>query len=318
MTRKFGRLGWPVGEVGYGTWAIGGQWGGTDDVTARRALHKAVELGCNFFDTALIYGNGHAENLVGELVRDLPSAGLFVASKVPPKNGRIPVQAGCELAEVFPSSHIRECTERTLQNLGLSKVDLMQFHAWQDDWAHDERWQEAVHELKQEGLVRAWGICTNRWEPSNCMKTLETGLIDSLQITYNIFDQVPADKVLPLCQRLNVAVIVRVPFDEGSLTGVLTTDSTWSQDDWRNKYFDPENLRASVERADALKPLVPTDMTMAQMALRFVLDHPAISVVVPGMRTVEHVELNVEVARRPGLSEPLLNTLRAHRWDRSR
>lgn len=317
-TRRFGRLGWSVGEIGYGMWGIGGQWGGADDDGAMRSLRRAAELGCNFFDTALIYGDGHSERLLGKLLRENSGRKVLVASKIPPKNGQIPARPDLTLDEVFPPSHIRECTERSLENLGADNVDLMQFHAWQDDWAHDERWQETIREIRDEGLVGAWGLCTNRWEPSNCIKTLETGLIDCLQVTYNIFDQVPDDAVLPLCQRLDVAVIARVPFDEGSLTGNLTKASRWPETDWRSKYFQRENLYASIERADALKPLVPPGMTLAGMALRFILANPAISVVIPGMRTVDHVEENIGVTLSPELPESLLRSLRTHRWDRSR
>ena len=148
-------------------------------------------------------------------------------------------------------------TEKSLKNLGVDHLDLQQFHVWEDAWARDERWQRAVDDLKRDGLIRAVGISCNRWEPWNALESLRTGLIDVVQVIYNIFDQAPQDELFPLCEELKVGVIARVPFDEGALTGALTKESRWPEGDWRNGYFVPENLTASVERAERLKPLVP-------------------------------------------------------------
>ncbi|HEY1015553.1 MAG TPA: aldo/keto reductase [Herpetosiphonaceae bacterium] len=313
--RSFGRTGWPVSEIGYGMWGMGG-WTGSDDDESRQALERSVELGCTFFDTAWGYGAGHSEGLLGELVRAHPERKLYTATKVPPKNFRWPSRRGYTLDETFPADHIREYAEKSLANLGLPRVDLLQFHVWEDDWAEDERWQRAIDDLKREGLIGAAGISINRWEPWNAIRTLRTGLIDAVQVIHNIFDQAPEDELFPVCQELGVAVIARVPFDEGSLTGNLTLDSTWPEGDWRNSYFVPENLKASVERADALKPLVPAGMTMAELALRFILSHPAVSTVIPGMRKLRHVEANLAASDLGALPEPILAELRGHRWDR--
>ena len=314
--RTFGRTGWTVSEVGYGMWAMGGGWSGSDDEESLQALHRAVELGCNFFDTAWGYGAGHSERLLGQLVRAHPESKLYTASKIPPKNFKWPSRRHYTLDECFPPDHIREYTEKSLANLGLDSVDLMQFHVWEDSWAHDERWQRAVDDLKREGLIRAMGVSVNRWEPDNVLQTLRTGLIDAVQVIYNIFDQNPEDHLFPLCQQLNVAVIARVPFDEGTLTGTLTKDSTWPEGDWRRTYFVPENLHASVDRAEALRPLIPVDMTMPEMALRFILANPAVSTVIPGMRRVRHVEANIAASDGRALPADLIEKLRAHRWER--
>src|SRR5579859_3097951 len=290
--RTFGRTGWQVSEVGYGMWGMAG-WTGSDDDASRQALHAAVLGGCNFFDTAWAYGDGHSERLLGELVRAFPDRKLYTATKIPPKNRQWPSRRGAPLAEVFPPDYIREYTEKSLTNLGLPGVDLMQFHVWEDDWSGDESWQRAVDDLKRQSLVGAVGVSINRWEPSNALRTLRTGLIDAVQVIYNIFDQAPEDELFPLCRELNVGVIARVPFDEGSLTGTLTKDSRWPTGDWRNSYFVPENLIPSVERADALKPLVPAGMTSPEMALRFILTNPDVSTVIPGMRNVKHVAANL-------------------------
>jgi aryl-alcohol dehydrogenase-like predicted oxidoreductase len=313
--RSFGRTGWQVSDIGYGMWGMGG-WTGSDDEESMRSLERAVELGCNFFDTALAYGEGHSEQLLGQLVRAHADKKLYTASKIPPKNRIWPAQPDFKLEDVFPPDHIVEHTEKSLQNLGLDSVDLMQFHVWQDGWAEDERWQRAVSDVKSQGLIQAVGVSINRWEPENAIRTLKTGLIDAVQVIYNIFDQAPEDKLFPLCAELDIGIIARVPFDEGTLTGNLTKDTTWPGDDWRNIYFVPENLIPSVDRADALRPIVPESMDMAEMALRFILSNPVVGTTIPGMRKLKHVEANIATSDGKSLPAELVEQLREHRWDR--
>ncbi|NLE51350.1 MAG: aldo/keto reductase, partial [Chloroflexi bacterium] len=279
--RTFGRTGWEVSEVGYGMWGMG-EWTGSDDDESLQSLHRAVELGCNFFDTAWAYGAGHSEHLLGDLLRQHPTKRFYTATKVPPKNRIWPSKRGFKLEDVFPYDYIVDYTNKSLQNLQVETIDLMQFHVWEDAWAAHDDWQRVVEDLKQQGKVRAFGVSVNRWEPENVLATLETGLIDAVQVIYNIFDQAPEDHLFPACERLNVAVIARVPFDEGTLTGNLTKDTRWPEGDWRNTYFVPENLHASVDRANALRPLVPEGMSMAEMAMRFILSNPAVATVIPG------------------------------------
>jgi len=313
--RTFGRTGWQVGDVGYGMWGMGG-WSGSDDEESMRSLHRAVELGCNFFDTAWAYGQGRSERLLGRLVRAHSDKKLYTATKIPPKNSKWPARPEYTLDETYPPDHIRRYTESSLRNLKLDSVDLIQFHVWEDSWADDERWQRAMDDLKREGLVRAIGISINRWEPENAIRALRTGLIDAVQVIYNIFDQAPEDELFPVCRELNVGVIARVPFDEGTLTGTLTLDSKWPKGDWRNSYFVPENLKASVERAEALRPAIPSGMTMPEMALRFILSNPDVSTVIPGMRKIKYVESNIACSDKGRLAPELIQQLRAHRWDR--
>jgi aryl-alcohol dehydrogenase-like predicted oxidoreductase len=313
--RTFGRTGWEVSEVGYGMWGMAG-WTESSDAESRRSLQLALDKGCNFFDTAWAYGAGHSEKLLGALSRDNPGKCIYTATKIPPKNLRWPSKRGERLDDAFPPDHIREYAEKSLANLGLATLDLIQFHVWEDAWAADERWQRAVGDLKQQGLIRAVGVSVNRWEPWNVLRTLRTGMIDAVQVIYNIFDQAPEDELFPLCRELHVGVIARVPFDEGTLTGNLTKDSRWPEGDWRNTYFVPDNLIPSVGRADALKPLVPQGMTMAEMALRFILSNPDVDTVIPGMRKARNVESNVAASDAGPLPEELLRMLRGHRWDR--
>lgn len=313
--RRFGRLGWKVSEVGYGMWGMS-QWSGSDDERSREALREAARLGCNFFDTAWAYGKGHSERLLGELVRATPERRLYTASKIPPKNAQWPARAGTPLEEVFPPEHIRDYARRTLENLGLERVDLLQFHVWDDAWADDERWQRAMDDLRREGAIGGVGVSVNRWEPTNVVRTLRTGLVDAVQVIYNVFDQAPEDELFPLCEELDVAVIARVPFDEGSLTGALTRESRWPEGDFRRVYFGPENLGPTVERVEALRPLVPEGMTMPEMALRFILGDPRVATVIPGMRSVAHVRANLAAGDGRALPPALRDRLREHRWDR--
>ena len=218
--------------------------------------------------------------------------------------------------ETYPPDHIREYTEKSLENLGVDVIDLQQFHVWNDAWADDDGWKRAIDDLRTAGLVRAVGISINRWEPANVIRALDTGLIDSVQVVYNIFDQAPEDELFPYCEAHGIAVIARVPFDEGSLTGALTAGSRWPDGDYRNLYFTPDNLRDTLQRVDRLRPLVPEGMELPEMALRFILEHPAVSTVIPGMRRLWHVEHNLAASDGQPLSPRLRDALRQHRWDR--
>ncbi len=314
--RRFGRTGWMVSEIGYGMWGMGG-WSGSDDSESLRSLQLAVDLGCNFFDTAWAYGNGHSERLLGQLVKANPNRRLYTATKIPPKNRIWPSRRGFTLDEVFPPEYIEEYVHKSLENLGVETIDLIQFHVWEDDWVQDERWALKLDELRGQGLIRAAGISINRWEPWNGVKTVRSGLIDAVQVIYNIFDQNPEDELFPACREMDVAVIARVPFDEGTLTGTLTLDSKWPEGDWRNTYFVPENLKASVERAERLRPLIPAGMTMPEMALRFILNEPTVSTIIPGMRKERHVRANIACSDDGPLPAELHQALRAHRWERT-
>ncbi len=313
--RRFGRLGLQVSEIGYGMWGLAG-WTGSDDDATRTALSRAVELGCNFFDTAWAYGEGRSERMLGELLRAFPDKKLFTASKMAPKNRKWPAHPDAQLDDVFPADYIRESIDQSLANLGTSSIDLMQFHVWNDAWAADPRWQRAMDDAKRAGLIKGVGISVNRWQPTNVVRALRSGVVDAVQVIYNIFDQSPEDELFPLCRELDIAVIARVPFDEGTLTGMLTKDSKWPKGDWRNLYFVKENLDASVDRADKLKPLVPTGSTMADMALRFILSNAGVATTIPGMRKVRNVEANASASDGKGLPAELRAQLREHRWDR--
>jgi aryl-alcohol dehydrogenase-like predicted oxidoreductase len=246
-----------------------------------------------------------------------PGERLYTATKIPPKNRRWPSRREFSLDDCFPPDYIEEYVDSSLGNLGLEQLDLIQFHTWEDGWLQDDRWAQKLDELKRRGKIQAIGISINRWEPWNGVLAVRSGLIDAVQVIYNIFDQNPEDELFPACQEMDVAVIARVPFDEGTLTGNLSLDSTWPEGDWRNTYFVPENLKSSVARAERLKPLVLEGMTMTEMALRFILNNPVVSTIIPGMRKLEHVESNLAASDAGPLPAELYRELSKHRWDRT-
>jgi len=307
-----------VSEVGYGAWGIGGtQWIGGDDRESLAALRRALELGLNFIDTALVYGDGHGERLVGQVVREAPQP-VYVATKVPPKNRRWPARPGIGIREVFPYSYILECTEQSLRNLGLDHIDVQQLHVWNPEWIHEDDWRRAFEDLQRSGKVRFVGVSINDHQPDSALELIETGLIDTVQVIYNIFDQSPERRLFPLCQERNIGVLARVPLDEGALTGQITAESRFDPRDFRSFYFRGDRKRQVEERVAALRrDLAGVEGDLPEIALRFCLSHPAVSTVIPGMRKVRHVEANLAVSDKGPLNEQVLAILRKHAWEKN-
>ena len=320
--RRFGRTGWEVSEMGYGMWGMA-SWSDSSDEESLRSLQASVDLGVNFFDTAYAYGNGHSESLLGQTVRANPGKKVYTATKIPPKSLQWPAPADSTLVQSFPPDHVEEYVHRSLENAGLDQFDLMQFHTWNDDWMRDDRWFYKMDDLRSQKLIKAMGISINRWEPWNGIRAVRSGQIDAVQVIYNIFDQNPEDELFTACREMEVAVIARVPFDEGTLTGSLTKNSTWPEGDWRNTYFVPENLIPAVEKADEIKKVLDdwnrergTRITMPELALRFILNNPNVSTIIPGMRKLHHVEANVAASDAGPLPAELHQKMRAFRWVR--
>ena len=313
--RTFGRTALKISEIGHGTWGMGGMWGPRDDRAAIDALIRSMELGINFFDTAWIYGQGHSEGLIASAFREAKRT-VFVATKVPPKNWEWPARADVSINETFPADHIIEYTEKSLKNLRMDCVDLQQLHVWHDNWLKENNdWLGAIEKLKQQGKIRFFGISLNSHEPDTALEAVASGLIDSVQVIYNIFDQTPELKLFPLCQKHHVAVIARVPFDEGSLTGKLTPDTKFHKKDWRSHYFTPERLKEACARVEKLKFLIRDEIeTLSAAALKFCLSHPAVSTVIPGMRTIHNVEANCAASDGQYLKSNTLQELKKNVW----
>ena len=316
--RTLGKTGLEVSELGFGAWGIGGAaWIGAEDDESVRALRAAIDRGVNFLDTAFVYGDGHSEELVGAAVRDSAET-VYVASKIPPKNMEWPAPSGLRAEEVFPADWIVACTERSLEKLGLETIDVHQLHVWSDEWVGQGDWLDAVDRLKRDGKIRFFGVSINAHEPENAIRLVETGLVDTVQVIYNIFDQSPEDALFPAVEASRVGVIVRVPFDEGALTGSVRPETTFPEGDFRNEYFAGERKREAWERVQAITRDLDVEVDgLAEIALRFCLSHAATSVVIPGMRSTRNVERNVSAAAAGPLEENELNTLRRHRWTAS-
>jgi aryl-alcohol dehydrogenase-like predicted oxidoreductase len=314
--RPLGRTGLEVSEVGYGAWGIGGSmWLGADDEESLRALNRAIDLGLTLIDTALGYGNGHSEELVGQVVRSR-SERVVVSTKIPPKNMIWPAPDGIDPEEAFPAEWVRSCTEKSLRNLGLDTIDVQQFHVWSDEWVGRGTWLEGIEALKAEGKIRAFGVSINDHQPANALKLIESGAVDTVQVIYNVFDQSPEDELLDACAEHGIGVLARVPFDEGSLTGAIGPDTEFPEGDFRNRYFRDDRKEQVAERVQAILDDLGIERDrLAEVALRYVLSHPAVSSVIPGMRSVRNVERNM--ALEGGLPAEQVAALKKHRWDRN-
>jgi aryl-alcohol dehydrogenase-like predicted oxidoreductase len=315
--RTLGRTGLRVSEIGYGAWGIGkAMWVGAEDEESLRSLRAAHDAGVNFYDTALVYGDGHSERLIAQCFGD--ASDIIIASKVPPKDYVWAQKSGTRHATVFPKRHVLESLDQSLKNLGREYVDIYQFHTWIDDWASEDEWLDTVREMKASGKAKFVGISVQNHQPANVLKALDTGLIDTVQVIYNIFDQSPEDELFPYCQKNNIGVIVRVPFDEGSLSGQVTPKTKFPKGDFRNSYFSGGRKRESWDRVQGIIRDLGISMDeMPGIALRFCLSHPAVSTVIPGMRGTRHVAANTAASDAGPLPEEMLRTLRGHRWFRN-
>lgn len=313
--RELGRTEFYVSDMGHGLWGMSG-WSGSEDKQSLAALQRSVDLGCNFFDSAWAYGEGHSDQMLGRILRENKGKRLYVASKVPPLNRKWPASSEHPLHHVFPRAHVIESAEKILDALGTETIDLLQYHVWDDSWAGEAEFRETVDELKSSGRIRAFGISLNRWQPANGIEAIGSGVVDTVQVIYNIFDQSPEDDLLPLCREQNVGLIARVPLDEGSLGGSMTRESKFPKQDWRASYFNPENLSATMDRIDELKSVLPGGVSLPELAFRFILSNPDVSTTIPGMRNPAHVDSNLACSDAGPLSPELLSKLKRFRWER--
>ena len=313
--RKLGRTGFEVSEIAHGLWGMGG-WSGSDDRQSLEALQLAVDLGCNFFDTAWAYGGGKSDGLLGQILSRNRGKRLYAASKVPPLNNKWPASPKDKYHDVFPTDHVLKHAKLIRGKLGTESIDLLQFHVWDDGWTDEAEFRDTVEKLKSDGLIRFFGLSLNRWEPENGIRAIRTGLVDAVQVIYNIFDQAPEDQLFPVCRELNIGVVARVPLDEGSLGGQMTLETKFPKKDWRSLYFGPENLKNTVARVEKVKAVLPGSMTLPEMALRFILAEPTVSTTIVGMRKPDHVKENLATSNLGPLDASLIKALRPHRWDR--
>ena len=314
--RIFGKTGWPVSEIGFGAWGIGkAWWGPTEDKQSLSAIQTAWDNGVTFYDTAYVYGDGHSEKLLGDALKGKDAV---LATKIPPKNWKWPPDPKAPMSAAFPKEWIISCTERSLSYLKKGTLSLTQFHAWTDDWIDNDEWKEAIFRLKKQGKIKAFGVSINDHQPDSALKLVASGLIDSVQVIFNIFEQAPAKTLFPLCQKHHVGVIARVPVDEGALTGQFTKDTKFKGDDFRAKYFGDGRLAQAVDRVENLKPLLSGGTKgLSDLALKYILGHEAVSVVIPGMRSNAHVLTNTAVSESPRLNAETMEKLRAHAWPRN-
>lgn len=316
--RAFGNLGWTISEVSFGAWAIGGDmWGPQDDRESIRALNRALDLGINFIDTAQGYGKGHSEELIGKVLRDRKEE-VYVATKVPPKPGSPwPPPENADAREIFPASYIVKQCEGSLKRLKRDTIDVYQFHTWATAFNTSEDWFEAMTKLKQQGKIRAVGVSVPDTTPDNVIGALALARVEVVQVIYNIFEQYPRWNLFPVCEKLGIAVIDRVPFDEGALTGKYRVDTTFPEGDVRRHYFRGKNMRAVVERVERVRRFKDKHhprMSMAEYALRFCLSHSAVSTVIPGIRSVAQTEMNVASSDGKMLSRKEIDELRQFAW----
>lgn len=317
--RSLGRTGLSVSEIGFGAWGIGGGWGATDDAEAKRALHRFLDLGGNFIDTAYGYGDGHSEQVIGQVVKERTAAGhtepIIIASKVPPKTMQWPLRPHIPASVSFPVDWVIQCAERSLKNLGVETLDLLQLHAWTDGYNEQLDWYEAFVKLREQGKIRFFGVSINDYVPESGVRLAQSGHVDAIQVIYNIFEQTPEQELFPAALANGVGILVRVPFEEGALTGTLRPGAKFHPDDWRGQYFTPERLQEVARHVEPLKDFLDADTpSLPLLALRFCLHHPAVSSVLPGMRRVANVEANMQ-ASNGQLTQQTLDALRAHDWD---
>lgn len=315
--RQLGSTGLLVSEIGFGAWGIGADmWKGAQDDESLDALRRYVALGGNFIDTAMGYGSGHSETLVGQVARQHP--GTLIATKISPKNGLWPADPTSRAEDVFPGQYVIDMTEASLKRLGVPAIDVQQLHVWTDHWLGHGDWLDALRQLKRDGKIRHFGVSVNDHQPESVIKAVEQGVLETIQVIYNIFDQSPQDRLLDACAANGVGVIVRVALDEGSLSGNITPETTFPEGDWRNVYFGGNRKQELQPRLRAIEQdLGISTAQLPETALRFVLSHPAVSTVIPGMRSIRNVDRNAALGDGKGLPAEQVDRLRAHRWDRN-
>ncbi|MFO7632008.1 MAG: aldo/keto reductase [Caldilinea sp.] len=315
--RNLGRTGMEVSAIGFGAWAIGGSWGPQDEQDSLAALHRAIDLGVNFIDTAAGYGNGKSERLIGQVLKQR-SETVYVATKTPPLPGNWPPSPYDVAEERYPERYLRENVEERLRTLQTDCIDLLQLHTWTRAWNRNPKPFEVLRKLQAEGKIRSVGVSTPEHDQNSVIDLMRDGYVDAVQVIYNIFDQEPAAELLPAAQETQTGILVRVVFDEGVLAGKYTANTHFAEGDFRNNYFAGDRLARAVARVDKIKAdIAEYGVSMPQVALQFALAHLAVSTVIPGIRNIYQAEANSAVADAAPLPDALMEKLRGHAWLRS-
>jgi aryl-alcohol dehydrogenase-like predicted oxidoreductase len=317
--RTLGRTNLEVSEIGFGAWAIGGSWGTQKEEDSLAALHRALDLGVNFIDTAAGYGDGRSERIIGKVLKERGERErVIVSTKTPPAPGPWPPSPYCRWEDRYSEKYLRENVEERLKNLGTERLDVLLLHSWTRAWNRDPVPLEILETLQKEGKIRYFGISTPEHDQNSLVALMKDGRLDVVEVIYNIFEQEPAAELLPVAAAGNVGVIARMPFDESALTGKLTERTRFEEGDFRNKYFLGDRLSRTVREVQKVQDdLSASGYTLPQAALKFALAHPAVSTSIPGMRNVDQVEANLAVSEMPAMSEALLKTLHKHNWRRA-
>lgn len=317
-SRPFGKHGFDVSEIGFGAWAIGGSWGPQAEDDSLAALNRALDLGVNFIDTAAGYGNGKSERIISSVLKGRKESEVVVATKTPPAPGDWPPSPYDDAEARYSMEYLRQNIAERLEANGTEKLDVLQLHTWTRAWNRNPTPFAHLRELQQEGFVGLIGISTPEHDQNSVIDLMRGGWIDTVQVIYNLFEQEPAAELLDVAGETGTAVIVRVAFDEGVLTGKFTNETTFPEGDFRRGYFEGDRLSRAVARTEEIrKDIAETGLTMAQVALKFALSHPAVSTVIPGMRNAAQAEANCAVSDLPDLDPELLTTLRRHNWRRA-
>ena len=310
--RNLGETGIRVSEISLGTWALGGEWGAVGEEDAYAALNRAVDLGVNFLDTADVYGDGRSEKLIGRLLKERPQDEILVATKA----GR---RLDPHTAEGYNHENLSAFVERSLGNLGVEALDLLQLHCPPTEAYRQDSTFEALDRLQEAGKVRHYGVSVEKVEEARM--ALSYPNVETVQIIFNIFRQKPAEEFFPLAEERNIGILARVPLASGLLSGKMTADRAFSEDDHRNfnregqafdrgETFAGVNFETGLRAAEELKELVPEGHTLAQFALRWILMHPAVSCAIPGGKNPAQVGDNVAAAEMPPLSEATMQRAR--------
>jgi aryl-alcohol dehydrogenase-like predicted oxidoreductase len=318
--RTLGQTGWQVSEIAFGGWQLGGDWGAVDDRASIRTLHHSFDRGINFVDTAELYGAGHSEEVIGEALSQWSGDRIYVATKVQPTVWPDPDDDDPQMRGRYPRWHLRSAVEQALRRLRVERIDLFQLHGWFASGVQALDWLETLNELRVEGKIEYAGVSLRDYRPDEGVDAAALGLVSSIQVVFNLFEQRPAERLFPAGAATDTAFIARVPFDSGSLIGHWTeaTYSTWAPGSVPHTLFRGDRFTETLQRANKLKDMcAPYYPTLAEAAMRFTLSSPQVKTVIPGMKNEAEVDMNVAYSDGQQFPSELLEKVATHNWPRN-